>query len=267
VVSPARCIAVAALLLAGCGRYRFDELERGDATHLGDTGGGDTSGDGDVNCGHTFCDDFDRAGPVEAGWDMQTTGGAVSGTAAIVSDMSISAPQSMLVSLPTDGVNTTSGTFLHKELPLATTKATIHVALSYATAMTSNTEADFVALQWNTLPAGCTAFGFYLVRDGTQPFNLQETYAGTGVCTGGSVQNTNLNLDNAGFKDVLMEITFGPMGTAHLKLSIDGTPVVDKPATHPIDPSTLRLSLGAGVSRNGLTPWEVRFDDVYVDIE
>jgi len=109
------------------------------------------------------------------------------------------------------------------------------------------------------------------VRDGTKPFNLQETYgdAGTGgVCSGGSVQNVTLNLDNTpAFNDVLMEVTFGPMGTAWLKLTINGSLVVDKAAAHPIAPSTLTLQLGAGISRNGLSPWTVRFDDLTVDLD
>ena len=34
-----------------------------------------------------------------------------------------------------------------------------------------------------------------------------------------------------------------------------------------VTPSTLTMSLGGGCSRNGKTPWEIRFDDVYVDID
>ncbi|HUS29159.1 MAG TPA: hypothetical protein VMZ53_11630, partial [Kofleriaceae bacterium] len=77
----------------------------------------------------------------------------------------------------------------------------------------------------------------------------------------------NLNLDNAPFKDVVMEITFGPMGPARLKLTIDGAVIVDKAATHPIPPSTLLLELGAGVSRNGMSPWAVRYDSLTVDLD
>jgi hypothetical protein len=254
-------LSVAAVLLAGCGRYFFDEEEHAD--------GGTVDAAGDAfDCGHTFCDDFDRSGPPEAGWDMITM---TTGVASIVSDTSVSAPQSLLVTIPTDGTTTTGNVFLRKKLPMATTKAVVHLQLQYSVVTTMNTEADFLALQWDTLPVGCTAFGFYLVRDGTKPFNLQETYgdAGTGgLCAGGSVQNPNLNLDNtATFNDVTMEVTFGAMGTAWLKLTINGVAVVDKMATHPIDPSTLTLQLGGGISRNGLSPWTIRFDDVTVDID
>ena len=254
-VSPARYASLAALLLTGCGRYFFDE-------HT------DASATGDARpCSHTFCDDFDRSGPPEAGWDTRTTGGPAVGIATLANDTVVSPPQSLLISVPTDGTNLTGNTFLHKQLPMATTKVVVHASLSYATAMTMNTEADFLQVQWDMLPNGCTDYGFFLVRDGTKPLNLQETYAGTGVCAGGSVQNTTIDLDNAGFKDLLLEITFGPSGSARLKLTIEGTSVIDKVATHGIDASTLTFSIGGGISRNGLAPWQVRYDDVWVDID
>jgi hypothetical protein len=266
VVSAVRCLSVAALLHAGCGRYFFDETDHQDGGTTGDAVA-DAMADA-FDCGHTFCDDFDRSGPPEAGWDMITMS---TGTMALVSDTSVSGPQSLLVTIPTDGTTLTGNAFLHKQLPMTTTKAVVHLQLQYSTAMTMNTEADFLALQWDTLPPGCTSFGYYLVRDGTGPFNLQETYgdAGTGgVCAGGSVQNYNLDLDNtAMFNDVTMEVTFGAMGTAWLKLTINGSVVVDKMATHPIDPSTLTLQLGGGISRNGLAPWTIRVDELTVDLD
>lgn len=255
-LDPARLTWLVVAALAGCGRIDFDPLA-------------DSRSSDAFDCGHTFCDHFDdRSGPPEAGWDGYTN--VTGGTIALATDQSVSAPQSLLITIPTDGTTLTGGRFLSKQLPLATTKTFVHVQLSYATAATMNTEVDLMHLMWDTLPTGCTSFGFFFVRDGTKPFNLQEEYgdAGTGgLCAGGNVQNYSLNLDNTPFHDVQLEVTVGVQGTAHLKLTVDGATVVDKPATHAIAPSTLTLELGGGVSRNGLAPWTIRYDDVLVDID
>ena len=143
--SPARCLSIAVVLVTGCGRFFFDEREPIDG------GGDDASGDA-FECGHTFCDNFDRSGPPETGWDMYTM---TTGTASLASDMSVSPPQSLLISIP----------------------------------------------------------------------------------------------------------------TAWLRLTVGGSIVVDKAATHPIGPSTFRLEVGGGISRNGVAPWTVRFDDLTVDVD
>jgi hypothetical protein len=64
-----------------------------------------------------------------------------------------------------------------------------------------------------------------------------------------------------------MEITLGPIGTAHMQLFVNGVSVVDANAAHAVEPSTITLDLGAGCSRNGQTPWQVRYDDVIVDLQ
>jgi hypothetical protein len=253
----ARIVVVASLLVlvasAGCGRRWFDPLDdaRGEL---------DAPADVIASCGHTFCDDFDRAGPVEAGWDMVTNSGLA--VLSLTTDGVISPPQALLVHLP--GTSIESG-LLVKQLPMATTSAVVSVQLGFATTNVNDAEIDLLALNWDMLPAPCTNFGYNLVRDGTVKFNLQETYVGAGCAP--AEQNYLPPLDNTGYHAVVMTVTLGAVGTARVKLEIDGTTVVDHTTSHAIPPSTLTLRLGAGASRNIVAPWDFRFDDLIVDVQ
>ncbi len=239
---------------AACGRVWFDP--RSDAATTIDVPADDAL----ASCGHTFCDDFDRSGPVDAGWNAVTNSGLA--VTSLVTDSLISPPQSLLVHLP--GTSLESG-YLVKQLPMATTSAVVSVQLGYETQNVNDAEIDLVALNWDAPPAPCTTLGYYLVRDGTMNFNLQETYAGTGCAP--SEQNYLPGLDNTGFHAVIMTITFGAVGTARVKLDIDGTNVVDHTTSHAITASTLTLRVGAGASRNIVAPWDFRYDDLIVDVQ
>lgn len=146
----------------------------------------------------------------------------------------VSAPNQLEARLP---MTTIEASLLRRAFPMTTVRATIDLQLGYASATSGTAEIDLVRLKWRTLPAGCTSFGYFLVRDGTGPFNLQETYGGCG----GNVNNVLSNLDNTGFHRVQLDITFGGIGSARarVKLVIDGAAVVDKATTHAIEPSEL----------------------------
>jgi hypothetical protein len=249
-----RALIVVLVVVAstGCGRKWFDPLA--DAPDA-------PAADVLASCGHTFCDDFDRNGPVEAGWDTVTNSGLA--VPSLDTDSAISQPQAFLVQLP--GTSLQSG-FLVKQLPMAITSAVVSVQLRYDTSNVNDAEIDMLALNWDVPPAPCTPFGYYLVRDGTMNFNLQETYGGTGCAP--SEQNYVPGLDNTGFHAVVMTVTFGAATTtARVKLEIDGIAVVDHTTSHAIPPSTLTLKLGAGASRNVVAPWEFRYDDLIVDVQ
>ena len=242
-----RGLAMLVMGTIACGRYRFGPLAD---EQSGDAAPG--------TCAHTFCDDFDRPGPLEAGWDSVANTGAA--TLALATDASVSAPQSFLLSLPAPQLE---GGFLVKQLPTATTSARIAFRVGYASTNLGTAEVDLVQLQWDTRPTTCTSFGYYLVRDGTGPFDLQETYGGCG----GNANTALPDLGNSGFHSVVMLVTFGAIGTARVRVEIDGNLAVDKPTSHAIDPSSLTLRLGGGASRNMTAPWQIRYDDVIVDLQ
>jgi hypothetical protein len=239
------------VVVAGCGRRWFDPLDDGVDAPAADVL---------ASCGHTFCDDFDRAGPVESGWGALTNSGLA--LPSLTTARVVSAPQAFLVELP--GTSLESA-YLVQSLPMATTSAVVSLQLDYTTTNVNDAEIDLVALNWDAPPAPCTSFGYYLVRDGTMSFNLQETYGGTGCAP--SEQNYLPGLDNTGYHAIVMTVTFGAIGTARIKLDIDGTNVVDHTTSHAIPASTLTLRLGAGASRNVVAPWEFRFDDLLVDVQ
>ena len=237
------------LLVAGCGRYEFDPLTDASAAS-------DASDDAPGTCaGHTFCDDFDRATPVSTGWDeLVNTGGTIS----IVTGTSVSGPKSLLVAMPTAAVGVAN---LRKTFPRTATHARISFDLSYATANGGIAELDLVQLQWLELPAPCTNFGYYLVRDSTGPLIMQETYTGCG----GNV-NTPLAF-GAGFHHVDMEVWFGLPAAARVTVQIDGAMVFDTMPIREIPASTLLLDFGVPSQRDIIAPWEVRYDDLTVDLE
>lgn len=247
-----RAIWLLVVATTACGRYHFDPLADADSE------AGDAAGDTIDVCPHTFCDDFDRAGPLAAGWDTVINTGAA--TLVLAPDASVSAPQSFLLSLPAPQLE---GGFLVKQFPQTATSARISFALSYASTTPGTAEIDLVQLQWDTLPGTCTSFGYFLIRDGTGPFDLQETYGGCG----GNENTPFLDLENTGFHAIAMEVTFGAIGTAAVRVEIDGTTKVDKLTSHAIAPSSLTLRLGGGAVRDMSAPWDIRYDDVIVDLQ
>lgn len=244
--------ALALLFVSACGRYRFDPLADGDAATAVDAS----------SCGHTFCDNFDRPSPLEATWDNVSKSAP---TTLGYTTLAISPPQAYQVDIPLTGA--LENGFLEKHLPLATTSAIVDVQLGHESTSPGGTEFDLVQLHWEMLPVEgttpCTAFGFYLVRDRTDQFNLQETFGGCGT----NQQNYLPDLTNMGMHHVRMEITFG--SPAHLRLYIDDvlTSIDHDVANHPVPPSTILLRVGAGASRIPTAPWTFRYDDLTVDLE
>lgn len=240
----ARRACIAALLLTACGRVWFDPRD--------DEGGSDAG-----NCGHTFCDDFDRTGAPEDGWSARIVTGAA--TVAIASG-GISPSSHFEAGLPMTAIETA---LLERTFALTSMRATVDLDIGYASTTPGTAEIDLVRLRWIRLPAGCTSFGYFLVRDGTGPFNMQETYGGCG----GNENNLLSNFDNTGFHHVRLDVTFGPIGIAHVTLGIDGTAVIDKATTHAIEPSEIELQIGGDAVRNMAAPWQFSYDNVLVDLE
>ncbi|MBL0217513.1 MAG: hypothetical protein IPQ07_27020 [Myxococcales bacterium] len=196
----------AALVLAGCGRQNFDPLRDGD---VGGTDAADAldAADAAAAC-TTFCDNFDRTTPPQTGWDIKTTSGA--GTSVIANGQ-------LQITLPATG----DGTFLVTTLPAATSRVRIAFKIAYTSTAPGIAEVDLVQLRWDLPLAGCTSEGFYLVRDSTGPFDLQETYAGCGA----NVNTAFVDLANSGLHAVVMTITLGALNTAKIEVAIDnGTP-------------------------------------------
>ena len=241
------------LATAACGRYQFDSQP--DAANPQVESDGRSDGQAST-CAVTFCDDFD-AGTVGAGWDPPMMVG--NATFALSTDYSVSAPSSLLLSLPAPELATG---MLLKRLPFTATSARVVFEVSYASATPGTAEIDLVRLKWDALPPPCTSFGFYLVRDGTRPFDLQETYGGCG----GNENTPFAELDNTGFHHVEMLVTFGPIGTARVRVDIDGAAMVDKLTSHAIDPSTLTLQVGGAAVRNMSAPWQIHYDNVSVEL-
>ncbi len=249
--------ALLLLTLVGCGRLGFGETAPGDG--LTDTVA-DTPGDTALSCGHTFCDDFDRTTPLETGWDrIDNTGNAV-----LSLDDSDPVDRFFLLELPSPNLE---GGFLVKQLPAPTATGSVRIAfdLEYSSADASVTEIDLVQLQWDILPPPCTSFGFFLVRDGagTGPFNLQETFGGCG----GNEDTPIKDLDNLPPRRVEMTITLGAIGTAGVRIDLDGENFVDKLVSHAVDPSPLTLRLGGGAVRDVMAEWKIAYDNLEVDVQ
>ena len=233
------CGLAVVVALAGCGRRDFDALTGRDAGIEIDA----------PSCPHSFCDDFDRITPASAGWNgMSNTG---NGTLTLAGGV-------LVVTIPTNG----DSAFLTALLPVATASVRIAFRISYTSAMNAG-EIDLVQLRWDTPTPGCSLEGVFLVHDSTGPFDLQETYSGCGT---GNVDTPLVDLSNTGFHDVVMTITLGPLGTAHIRVVIDHGPPTDVVAAHPIPSSSSSLNIGAGAVYNVTSAWDIRYDDLTIDV-
>ncbi|MEO7091987.1 MAG: hypothetical protein ABI175_01975 [Polyangiales bacterium] len=235
------CLAIA---LVGCGRHNFDELS--DAEPGGD------SPDGASACSTTFCDDFDRPPPATDGWDGMRSG--TNGT------VTVTPTGTLLITLPATG----DSAFLIKHLPAPTSKMTIAFRIKYTSAAPGIAEVDLVQLHWDMPTAGCASEGFYLVRNSTGPFDLQETY--TGGC-GTNVNTELVDLANSGFHDVKMTLSLGVQSVAHIQVLIDALPPYEVTAAHPIPSSTVRLEIGGGAVRDVTTTFTVEYDDLVIEVQ
>jgi hypothetical protein len=234
-----------AVALLGCGRHNFDAI--GDAG----PGGGDATDAPDGATACTFCDDFDRPPPAQDGWNGMSTNN--NGT------VTVTPMGTLLVTLPATG----DGSFLIKDLPAASSKVTIAFRIKYTSTAPGIAEVDLVQLRWNMAAAGCTNEGFYLVRDSTGPFDLQETYSGCGT----NVNTGLVDLANSGFHSVKLTITLGTVPAAHIQVAIDtGTPF-EITVAHAIPSATMELSLGGGAVRDLTTPFSIEYDDLQIQVQ
>jgi hypothetical protein len=230
-----------AVALLGCGRRNFDPL----------ADGGPGAPDGSAGCGSTFCDDFDRLPPVSEGWDGMSSNNNAT--------IKLSSMGTLVINLPADG----DGAFLIKNLPAATSLVTIAFRIKYASTSPGTAEVDLVQLRWDTAAAGCASEGFFLVRDSTGPFDLQETYTGCG----GNVNTALVDLANTGFHSVKMTIMLGAVPAAHIRVAIDALAPFEITAAHAIPSSTMTLSLGGAAVRDVTTPFSIEYDDLAIQVQ
>lgn len=239
---------LAGLVLASCGRRNFEPLR--DGSVVDDALDAPGAVDASPACTVTFCDNFDRTGAVTGGWDVGTVAGS---------------PMAMLTNgqlqIILDAVG--DSRFLVKSLPAPTTFVRVAFEISYTSATPGIAEIDLVQLRWNTPAPGCTSQGFYLVRNSTGPFDLQETYAGCSA----NVDTALVDLANSGLHTVEMTVVLGALNAARIEVSIDHATPTTVVAAHPIPSSTLQLGLGAGAVRDVTTPWDIRYDNLTVDVQ
>lgn len=240
-----RWLVAIAVVASACGRYQFEP--RDDASAPLDGPDIDTS----ASCLSTFCEDFstDMGLLQPPRWDQSAGGGA--GMLGVANGQ-------LTVTLPGTG----DSSFLVKTLPAPTTSVTIRMRISYATTnVGTDCEIDLVQL---TFASGCAIpFGFYLVRDGTGPFNLQETN-GNATCSANR-NNYFSVLENTGPHDVKLTIGVGSPGNAALFL--DGAEVYNRATLQPVPSTPMTLGLGGGIIRNAAAAWTITYDDVIIDVK
>lgn len=237
-------VVAVALLATGCGRRNFDDL-----SDAGDVDGAVALDAPDATaCAFTFCDDFSRS-DVAQGWD--TAGGT--------GDVSVAGNQ-LTVTLD----QTSESYFLERALPAPTTSVTVRMKLGYATTAAGiNCEVDLARLTWDAGTCA-TPFGFYLVRDGTDQFNLQETN-GNATCAGN--RQNYVPEPAPGLHDIVMTVTLGAAGVARIDATIDGATLAGRTTVQPVPSSTLKLAIGGVIVRNNAGTWTITYDDVVVDVQ
>lgn len=203
----------------------------------------------DTGCPFTFCDDFDRDGSAQTGWSGSIVNG---GRLDLVSDASVSPPQSLLASLTQN-----QPLYLRKALPTAATSVTIEFDIDI-TRLSDAGEVDLAQLRWTTLPAPCTGLGLYLVRGSDRNVVLQETYTDCGGL------RDNLLEVPAGWHRFRLELDVGAPQAA--RVFLDGVRVTDIAlrVAFPTSESELRVGVPA-VSGAGV-PLQVRFDNVIANV-
>lgn len=152
--------------------------------------------------------------------------------------------------------------FLRKNLAAPTTSVTFGARISFSTTnVGTNCEVDLAGLNWDS--GTCVLpFGFYLVRDGTDVFNLQETN-GNATCDNNR-NNYVGNHDNVEF-DVKLTVLVGNPGSA--ALFINGTQVYSRATLQTIPSSTVTMRVGAFMVRNIAAPWTITYRDVYAIVD
>lgn len=232
------------VVAAGCGRVGFDELTP------------DTQARPCATL-HTFCDDFDRPPPVVGDWDMAV---AQIGTLTLDATRARSAPQSLLVTVPPHA----GGSVL--ELGLGLSSIGSRLSFSFDLAIEESElapEIDLVQVVWTMPPIGCgPGYGMYLVkRAETRGVAVQETWIGCG----GVIYHSTPDVDAEFHHYELVIDTI----TDDVRLLRDETTIADITATMDL-PADAAISIRAGAPStvDGVgTTWQLRYDNVVVDVE
>ncbi len=241
-----KLVVAVAVIAIGCGRVNFEALSDG----AGATGDSPMAIDGANACAHDFCDSFERVGPIGQGWAMTELVGSVT--------LSLANEQ---LSLELD--QTADEFFLVQQFPAPTSSVTVSMKLGYTTTNAGvDCEIDLVRMRFEG--GTCMPFGFYLVRDGTDQFNLQETN-GNATCSGN--RNNYMPELTAGLHDIVMRIDIGAPGTARARLFVDGTMTVDRTTLQTVPSAPISLRLGGHLVRNAAGRWTITYDDVSVDVD
>jgi len=245
-MQPLRMVATV-VLGVGCGRVGFDELAT-DAPAPARP------------CGtlHTFCDDFDRPPPVIGDWDTEI---AQIGTLALDASRARSAPQSLLVTIPPHAGGSVLG------LELALTSIGNRLSFSFDLAIEESEvapEIDLVQVVWAVPPVPCgPGFGVYLVKESnSRGIAVQETSPGCGMeLMYHSTPDTDVEFHH--YEMVIDTTTDG------VQLRRDDATIVDVVAEQDLPAgAAISIRVGAPSTVNGVnTSWQLRYDDVIVDVE
>lgn len=232
------------VVAAGCGRVGFDELTP------------DTPARPCATL-HTFCDDFDRPPPVVGDWDTEL---AQIGTLTLDASRARSAPQSLLVTVPPHA----GGSVLALGLGLSSIGSRLSFSFDLALEESELApEIDLVQVVWTVPPVGCgPGFGVYLVKQAeTRGVAVQETAS---QC-GGLIYHSTPDVDTEFHHYQLVIDTI----TDDVRLLRDETTIVGIAAAMdlPAD-AAISIRVGAPSTVDGVgTTWQLRYDDIVMDVE
>lgn len=226
---------------AACGRLRFDG-ENPDAVT------------GPCSQPHTFCDQFDREGNVDDGWDGVVAPSPT--TVRLSSSNSVSAPNSLQV----DFADLRAGA-LTKRLGSWQSLIRIEFDLAVQLGGPPDAEIDVLQLDWDVVPPNCLGWGFYLVRASTGELAFQETYLN---CPG-VTYNPLTSIDDGRFHHVVF--TISGVSNTQVVVVVDGTTYFSGSPMQTPQLSSLTLHFGAPNLIGVNAPSTVWLDNLTVDIE
>ena len=232
------------LLLVGCGRLHFDPLT---------DSASDSPSDLPVDqpaCAHTFCDDFERT-TLQGPWDLASMAGGT-----------LSIDQGRLFAQTSADLQVA-----HLEKLLPTANSTVHAEVDVTFDAGNSGEIDLFQIHWITMPGTCTSFGYFLVRDRLDMVEIQETYVGcTPASSNDAIASFSPNAPS-GPHHMVIDITTGAAGTAHLAVSDNGLVQIDRQiSAHDVPASAIDIHIGVpGVSMPA-SPWAIHYDNVIVDV-
>lgn len=229
----------------GCGRINFGSVDAG----VDDAGERDADTDVGVTCPTTFCDGFDGEDVLDT-WDDEIVVGAGSGT--IVDG-------ELVITIPAD----IADYFAVKTFPGVTSRFVLSFDLEYTAATPGEAEIDFIQVRWAAPPAPCTELWQAIVRDSTGPLSLQETYPGCG----GNTTTAAGSYENTGSHSYVLAIELGAAGAGRVQLDVDGVREVDVIPAVEMPAGDLTVLFGAGAVRDVVSAYELRYDNVTVEVE